>query len=159
MLCKSLDSPSTNNSRKKRMRGIWKVMLIANSRSQKYLKQVSVALRVSCVNLRLAADEASSNEFRMQMINLCWWIVPASIDCNADQCAKPTKVYEELGCKPVLGSRSCCAKRFDCPDFKKLDDNKCTFEGKEYQVGESLPRNSAENTKCDETCICTRSAS
>lgn len=82
----------------------------------------------------------------------------ASVDCNIDQCAKSTKVYEELGCKAVFGSRSCCAKRFDCPDFQKLDDNTCTHEGQEYRIGESLPRNRADNTKCLETCFCTRSA-
>lgn len=90
-------------------------------------------------------------------INLCWF--PASIGCNIGQCAKPLKIYEELGCKAVYGPKSCCAKRFECPDFQKLDDNKCTFSGKEYKIGEILPRNvTIDNTKCVETCFCTRSA-
>lgn len=81
----------------------------------------------------------------------------ALIDCNIEQCAKPSKVYEELGCKAVYGAKSCCAKRFECPDFKKLDDNKCMFEGKEFTIGEILPRNFTQN-KCSETCLCTRFA-
>lgn len=79
----------------------------------------------------------------------------ASIDCNIEQCAKPSKLYEELGCKAVYGAKSCCAKRFECPDFKKLDDNKCMFEGKEFALGVILPRNFTDN-KCSETCFCTR---
>lgn len=91
--------------------------------------------------------------------DICMFMmISASIDCNIEQCAKPSKLYEELGCKAVYGSKSCCAKRFECPDFKKLDDNKCTFEGKEYKIGEILPRTLASNTKCVETCFCTRSA-
>lgn len=81
----------------------------------------------------------------------------ASIDCNIEQCAKPTKFYEELGCKAVFGAKSCCAKRFECPDFRSLDDNKCTFDGKEYSIGEILPRGNADTAKCIETCFCTRS--
>lgn len=82
-------------------------------------------------------------------------IFSASIDCNIEKCAKATKVYEELGCKAVSGAKSCCAKRFECPDFKKLDENMCNFEGKEYALGEVLPRNSTDS-KCSETCFCTR---
>lgn len=84
-------------------------------------------------------------------------MISASIDCNIDSCAKPSIVLEELGCKAVMGSKSCCPKRFDCPDFKKLDENTCSFEGKEYNIGEILPRSLASNTKCVETCFCTRS--
>lgn len=84
-------------------------------------------------------------------------MISVSIDCDIEQCAKPSKLYEELGCKAVFGSRSCCAKRYECPDFKNLDDNKCTYEGKEYRIGEILPRTLASNTKCVETCFCTRS--
>lgn len=85
------------------------------------------------------------------------FLLPASVDCNIEQCSKPLKVYEELGCKAVLGSRSCCAKRFDCPDFTKLDENKCTFGDKEYNIGEILPRHFTDSAKCVETCFCTRS--
>lgn len=87
------------------------------------------------------------------------FMIAASIDCNVDSCAKPSIVLEELGCKAVLGAKSCCAKRFDCPDFKKLDENTCSFEGKEYKIGEILPRSrDTSNTKCVERCFCTRSA-
>lgn len=89
--------------------------------------------------------------------NLCCSIL-ASIDCNNEQCAKPQKLYEELGCKAFYGARSCCAKRFECPDFKKLDDSKCSFEGKEYKIGETVPRNFTDTTKCVETCFCSRFA-
>lgn len=58
----------------------------------------------------------------------------------------------------MFGSRSCCPKRFECPDLNKSDDDKCTFEGKDYQLGEILPRDETVNTKCVETCFCTRSA-
>lgn len=82
----------------------------------------------------------------------------ASIDCSIEQCAKPQKLYEELGCKAVYGSKSCCAKRFECPlDFKKLENDKCTLAGKQYSIGEILPRNFTDDSKCVETCICTRS--
>jgi hypothetical protein len=82
---------------------------------------------------------------------------PASIDCNIEQCSKPMNLYEELGCKATYSTQSCCAKRFDCPDFTQPDEEKCTFGGKQYQVGEILPRNITSNTKCVETCFCTRS--
>lgn len=81
----------------------------------------------------------------------------ASIDCSIEPCAKPQKLYEELGCKAVYGSKSCCAKRWECPDFKKLEGDKCTLGGKQYSVGEILPRNFTDDSKCVETCVCTRS--
>lgn len=81
----------------------------------------------------------------------------ASIDCNIEQCAKPQKLYEELGCKAVYGSKSCCPKRFECPDFRKLDEDKCTLGGRQYSIGDILPRNFTDDSKCVETCICTRS--
>ena len=99
--------------------------------------------------LKLMRHQTSFDKFML--------MISVSIDCDTEQCAKPSKLYEELGCKAVYGSRSCCAKRFECPDFKKLDDNKCMFEGKEYKIGEILPRTDASNTKCVETCFCTRS--
>ncbi|KAL7027781.1 hypothetical protein ACKWTF_005578 [Chironomus riparius] len=82
----------------------------------------------------------------------------ASIDCNIDECRKPMKIYEELGCKPIYGSKSCCPKRFECPDDMKVvkDENKCTFEGIDYKIGEILPRNSTTESKCVEACICSR---
>ena len=75
----------------------------------------------------------------------------ASIDCNIDECRKPMKIYEELG--------SCCPKRFECPDDMKVvkDENKCTFEGIDYNIGEVLPRNLTTESKCVEACICSRS--
>lgn len=82
-------------------------------------------------------------------------MILASIDCKIEKCAKSSKVYEELGCKAVYGSRSCCAKRYDCPEFKKPTENKCYFEGSEYAIGEVLPRNST-NSPCSEICSCTR---
>ncbi|XP_070492871.1 uncharacterized protein [Chironomus tepperi] len=82
----------------------------------------------------------------------------ASIDCNIDECRKPMKIYEELGCKPIYGSKSCCPKRFECPDDMKVvkDENKCTFEGNDYKIGEVLPRNLTTESKCVEECICSR---
>jgi hypothetical protein len=69
------------------------------------------------------------------------------------------KIYEELGCKPIYGSKSCCPKRFECPDDMKVvkDENKCTFEGINYEIGEVLPRNLTAESKCVEACICSRS--
>lgn len=80
-----------------------------------------------------------------------------SIKCDTDQCAKPLKVYNELGCKAIFGTNSCCPKRFECDDFKKLDENKCHFDGIEYSIGEILPRNFTDDSKCVETCFCSRS--
>lgn len=93
-------------------------------------------------------------------IKTCFFVLfAASIDCNIDECRKPMKIYEELGCKPIYGSKSCCPKRFECPDNMKVvkDENKCTFEGIDYKIGEVLPRNLTTESKCVEACICSRS--
>ncbi|KAG5681524.1 hypothetical protein PVAND_010950 [Polypedilum vanderplanki] len=82
--------------------------------------------------------------------------IAASIDCNIDECRKPMKIYEELGCKPIYGSKSCCPKRFECPDDIKVvkDADKCTYQGTSFAIGEVLPRKFTNESKCLEACVC-----
>lgn len=80
----------------------------------------------------------------------------ASIDCNIAECKKPIKIYEELHCKPIYGAKSCCPKRFECPENSlRYDANKCLFDDKFYKIGEVL--NFSNKSTCLETCICSRS--
>lgn len=85
----------------------------------------------------------------------------ASIDCNTDECRKPMKIYEELGCKAIFGSKSCCPKRYECPDDVRIvkDENKCIYKGDEYKIGDLLPRSHTNESKCLEECVCSRSVS
>lgn len=91
----------------------------------------------------------SENEFVQLLIS-------ASIECNIDECRKPMKIYEELGCKPIYGSKSCCPKRFECPDDVKIikDEDKCTYQGVAFKIGEVLPRKFTNESKCLEACVC-----
>lgn len=107
----------------------------------------------------IISSKTTRNKFQWKpTVDKFLLMISASIDCNTESCAKPSIVLEELGCKAVMSPKSCCAKRFDCPDFKRLDENTCSFAGKEYKIGEILPRSLESNTKCVETCFCTRSA-
>lgn len=65
------------------------------------------------------------------------------------------KIYEELHCKPIYGAKSCCPKRFECPENTlRFDANKCAFDDKFYKIGEVL--NFSNESTCLETCICSR---
>lgn len=61
------------------------------------------------------------------VLNLLYYCSAASIDCESNQCKKISLLYQAVGCKAIKTSKSCCPKRFECPDFKKSDDDENIF--------------------------------
>lgn len=44
--------------------------------------------------------------------------------------------------------------RFDCPDFTSFDKTKCNFQGKSYNVGESISADTHPLPTCTKKCTC-----
>lgn len=75
--------------------------------------------------------------------------------CSKAQCTGNQKLYTELGCSPVLKKGNCCPIRYNCPNIKLRDVNKCFLSGKQYNVKEDLPEEIA-NKFCAPTCKCNK---
>lgn len=68
--------------------------------------------------------------------------------CDPKKCYNIIEHYRELKCKPI--GDECCPKRFVCPDFEKIDDNKCYYKGVEYNDGDVVK----DPPRCTLDCRC-----
>jgi len=59
---------------------------------------------------------------------------------QAATCNEPSLIYEELGCKPIYGSKTtACPIRYNCSHLDCLPTDTCFYKGKHYNIGEKLP--------------------
>lgn len=75
--------------------------------------------------------------------------------CSRAQCTGNQKLYKDLRCTPVFKKGNCCPTRYNCPDIKLRDLNKCFLSGRQYNVKEDLPEAIA-NEFCAPTCKCNK---
>ncbi|XP_053688547.1 uncharacterized protein LOC128737836 [Sabethes cyaneus] len=81
----------------------------------------------------------------------------ALIAVVASECKIPIKHYKTMACTAVTDSKSDCPTRYECPSITKHDNSKCYFNGRTYELSESIP-NALVNPFCSAQCYC-RSAS
>ncbi|KAF2889819.1 hypothetical protein ILUMI_16354 [Ignelater luminosus] len=90
------------------------------------------------------------------LISLCYIFSSTYVqgDC-VEGCKQPTLFYNDLNCKPIFDSPGdCCPSHYNCPDTKEINDKKCRFHGKIYNIGDSLDDNEIYGN-CKADCLCT----
>ncbi|XP_015117602.1 uncharacterized protein LOC107041521 [Diachasma alloeum] len=77
---------------------------------------------------------------------------PSEQPCDKSKCKGPLKYYEELSCTPIYKEGDCCPYKYNCENVEKRTPNKCSVNGHEYDIGESL--RPEDGQPCDIGCVC-----
>uniref|UniRef100_A0A182INM4 VWFC domain-containing protein n=1 Tax=Anopheles atroparvus TaxID=41427 RepID=A0A182INM4_ANOAO len=68
-------------------------------------------------------------------------------------CDVPIGHYKTMGCTPIGKLSSGCPERYECPSITAHDNEKCYYNGKTYNIDESVP--DAEVAQfCSVLCYC-----